>query len=111
MVDRETLGAVAVLTMNGPPVNALNTKMYNALIARIGELENDSAVRVVVMRAASDIRVFSAGGDIKEFDQFFTRGEGYKICRLTHEINNRLEKLPQITIAALEGPALGGGAE
>jgi enoyl-CoA hydratase len=111
MVHRETIGAVALLTMDGPPVNALNTGMYNALIERIAELEHDTSVRVVVMRAASSIRVFSAGGDIKEFERFFTPGEGYKICKLTHEINNRLEALAQITIAAMEGPALGGGAE
>ena len=70
MVHRETIGAVAMLTMDGPPVNALNTGMYNALIERIAELEDDPSVRVVVMRAASGIRVFSAGGDIKEFDRY-----------------------------------------
>lgn len=111
LVRREDRGAVAVLTMDSPPVNALNTAMYNALLARVAELEEDATIRVVVLAASPRIKVFCAGGDIKEFDQFFEPGEGYRIARLTHEVNNRIETLSQITIAALEGVALGGGAE
>ena len=85
--------------------------MYEALVQRIGELEQDASVRVVVLRGAPGTRFFSAGADIKEFDEWFNRGEGHKFFRLMHSINNRVERLPQITIAAMEGPALGGGAE
>lgn len=111
LVRREDHGPVSVLIMDSPPVNALNTQLYNALLARVAELENDESVRVVILRAADGMGVFCAGGDIREFDQFFEPGEGYRIARLTHEINNRIERLTQVTIAAIEGPALGGGAE
>lgn len=111
LVRRETFGPVALLTMNSPPVNALNSGMYAALLDRIAELEREVDIRVVILAAAKGLRAFCAGGDIKEFEHFFTPGEGYKICKITHEVNNRIERLPQITVAALDGAVLGGGGE
>jgi enoyl-CoA hydratase len=108
---RETFGPVAVLTLNRPPVNALNTAMYNALIGAIESLEQDSSVRVVILQAAPGSRTFCAGGDIKEFGAFQEREAAYKVSLITHEVNNRIEVLPQITIASFEADVLGGGGE
>jgi enoyl-CoA hydratase/carnithine racemase len=111
ILQRETFGAVAVLTMNRPPVNALNTEMYRAFLSRIDELEGESGIRVLVLTAAPGSRLFCGGADIKEFGDFFTPEAADRVCRMTHEINNRIERLPQITIAALDADVLGGGAE
>ena len=43
---------VATLTLDRPPVNALNTAMYKALIDAIAALEKDRSVRVIVLQAA-----------------------------------------------------------
>jgi len=110
LIRKDTHGAVVLLTMDHPPVNALNSEMYAALLERIGELESDPEVRVMVL-AAAGTRAFCAGADIKEFDQFFEGDKAYEICKITHEINNRIELLPQVTIAAMEGACLGGGGE
>jgi enoyl-CoA hydratase/carnithine racemase len=111
ILERETFGPVAVLTMNRPPVNALNTEMYRAFLDRIFELEGDNSIRAVVLTAAPGSRLFCAGADIKEFGDFFNPEAADRVCRMTHEINNRIEQLPQITIAAMDADVLGGGAE
>jgi enoyl-CoA hydratase len=111
IVRLSTQGPVAVLTMDRPPVNALNDAMYLALSRELDRLETRSDVRVVILTAGRGLRVFSAGADIKDFERLFDHGESYRFCRLAHEVNNRFERLPQITIAAIDGAALGGGAE
>jgi len=111
LIEREAYGPVALLTMNRPPVNALDETLYRAFADRLDELEQDRAVRVVVLAAAKGLRAFSAGADIKDFERLFEPGEGYRFCRLAHEVNNRFEALPQVTIAAIDGAVLGGGAE
>jgi enoyl-CoA hydratase/carnithine racemase len=107
---RDTHGAVAVLTLDRPPVNALNFAMYEALLAALDEIERDRSVRVLVLTTAPGMRLFSAGADIKEFDRLFA-GESMRFWRIAHEVPNRIEALPIVTIAAVDGAVLGGGAE
>ena len=102
---------LAVLTMDRPPVNALDEVMYEALSRRLDELEGRKDIRVVILAAAKGLRAFSAGADIKDFERLFDPGESYRFCRLAHEVNNRFERLSQITLAAIDGAVLGGGAE
>ncbi len=104
------LERVAVLTLDNPPVNALSTRVYAELEARIAALEADEDVRVVVL-AAGGTRAFSAGADIREFERFFAPGEGYNMAVRILRLLSRLEALPKITIAAIDAPALGGGCE
>jgi len=104
-------GPVCVLTLNRPPVNALNTEMYSEIRQHLAAVEGDSGVRAVVIAADDRLPVFSAGADIKEFDKLFSRETAVAFFRLAHEVLNSVERLPQVTLAAIENPAYGGGAE
>lgn len=101
-------GPVALLALDHPPLNLLTLAMRRQLDACLRRLEEDPAVRAVVITGAGE-RAFSAGSDVRELPT--RRGEGRNRARLEHEVFGRLEALPQPTIAAIIGPALGGGLE
>ncbi len=99
--------AVALITLNRPPVNALNA----ALIADIGEaigLAEDPSVRAVVITGEPH---FAAGADISGFQKAFEAGEKDRQASGLTEVVARLENLAKPTIAAIHGFALGGGLE
>lgn len=110
-ISRRNEGPVCVLTLDRPPVNALNLDLYRRLLAILDEIAADTAIRVVVLTAAPGARAFSAGADIKEFERLFDPAEAEIFFHFANEAPTRFEALDKITIAAVEGAALGGGAE
>jgi len=105
----ERRDGVALLTLNRPDVlNALSTRMLEALRARIGEVGADAGVRALVVTGAG--RAFAAGADIAEM-QRMTPLEALAFSRLGHATFAALEDLTVPAIAAVNGFALGGGLE
>lgn len=101
---------VVQLTFNRPDkMNALSTPMLEAFDSALTEIADDNAVRVVVLRGAGG-KAFVAGADIAEYrgDQT-TAFIAYQ--RRGRKVFDKLERLPQPTIAAIDGYALGGGFE
>jgi len=80
--------------------------MYDAL-ADTCELVDTSDVRVFVIRGAGG--VFSSGTDIAQFRDFQTGADGVAYERRLDTVIDRLERVNKITIAAVDGPAVGGG--
>ncbi len=100
-------GFIGTLTFNRPQArNALTWDMYDALVDTC-ELVDTSAVRVLVIRGAGD--VFSAGTDITQFRDFRTGADGVAYERRLDTVIDRLERVNKITVAAVDGPAVGGG--
>src|SRR5581483_4848901 len=108
MVTLEREGPVAVLTFDRPPLNAIDEQMVRELATATEELERDVDVRAVVVRSALD-GVFMAGADITEFQK--VEEEGAERAMLAQQVFTRLAELPQPTVAAINGHALGGGLE
>jgi enoyl-CoA hydratase len=108
LVDRD--GAIVTVTLNRPKqLNAINQTMVRELDELAAGLERDAGARVVIVTGAGD-RAFLAGADITEFQgqtAVDALGFGQRIQRLY----SRIEALPQVTIAAVNGFALGGGCE
>ena len=107
LVEYSVEDAVAVITLNRPPVNALNP----TLIAEIDEavaLAEDDAVRAVVITGAPH---FAAGADIGGFQKAFDEGANDRQASGLTETVSRFENLAKPTIAAVRGFALGGGLE
>ena len=103
-------GGIVTATLNRPKqLNAINGAMVRELDALAAELETDPAARVVIFTGAGD-RAFLAGADISEF-QGLTPVQALGFAQRIQRLYSRIEALPQVTIAAVNGFALGGGCE
>jgi enoyl-CoA hydratase/carnithine racemase len=103
-------GATAFLAVDRPEArNAVSLSLMRELDDAITQVEASDA-RVLVVRGNGD-RVFISGGDIKEFAALRTTGEAREMALRMRTLLDRLASLPIPVIAALNGDALGGGAE
>ncbi|BDG61061.1 enoyl-CoA hydratase-related protein [Caldinitratiruptor microaerophilus] len=99
----------AVVTLDHPPVNALNAPLLTELEAVVAELEGDESVRAVIIHGAGE-KAFAAGADITEFPRL-SPDQAESLSRRGQAIFDRLSALPKPVIAAVHGYALGGGCE
>lgn len=107
-VSIERAGGVAVIRMDRPPMNALNLQMQRELQEAATEVSGDESVRAVIVFGGS--KVFAAGADIKEMVGMNFTDMSYAAQSL-HQAFNSIASIPQPTIAAINGYALGGGCE
>lgn len=101
-VTCETLGDIAVVTIDNPPVNALSTAVRIALMSLADDLDADPMVRAVVLVGQG--KVFVGGADISEFDRPLE-------SPFMPDLVARIEHSGKPWIAAVQGAALGGGLE
>ena len=100
-------GAVAQITLDRPPVNALNAELIADIAAAIEEAA-DPAVRAVVINGTKH---FAAGADIKRFVDAFEGDGNEPMASGLGDVVVALEHLDKPVIAAISGYALGGGLE
>ena len=109
-VQLEVADQIATVTIDRPKaLNALNTETLSELKECFSELEKQKDVRVVILTGGGN-KAFVAGADISEMVNA-TPAEGRAMSLLAMEAFNKLENMPQVTIAAVNGYALGGGCE
>lgn len=107
LVEYTTEGAVGLLALNRPPVNALNAELADDIAAAL-TLAADPAVRALVITGGKH---FAAGADISRFKTSFDSGENQEQASELIAAIWQLENLAKPTIAAVSGYALGGGLE
>lgn len=100
---------IATLTIQSPPANALSTVLLNDLAHQLNEVENNEAVKAIILKG--DGRFFSAGADIKEFTSLQDASDYEAVARNGQQLFERIEKFSVPVIAAIHGAALGGGLE
>ena len=100
---------LAVVTINRPPVNALNQEVMDELEKTFEELPKDNSVRAVIITGAGE-KAFVAGADIGEFPRL-NKENGEKMSRRGQEVFQKIADFPAPVIAAVNGFALGGGLE
>jgi len=99
-----TQGAVAVITLDNPPVNGLGYELRSGIIAGLDRALADPAIKSVVLIGAG--KSFSGGADIREFN---TPKAGAEPTLGT--LIRAIEASPKPVIAAIHGVAMGGGLE
>jgi 3-hydroxyacyl-CoA dehydrogenase len=99
-IERE--GAVALIVIDHPPVNAMSYAVRAPLLAAIEACDGDADIHAIIIHGTG--RHFVAGADISEFD-------AGPQPPLLNDVLLRLEACTKPVIAALHGATLGGGAE
>lgn len=103
-------GHIGLITLNRPDeLNALNYDTLERLGSLIEQIRLDAKdIRVVIVKAEG--RAFSAGADLKE-RRTLTEQQVRRNVRKIRDVFTALERLPQPTIAMINGFAFGGGFE
>lgn len=101
-VQLERHGAIAVVTLNVPPVNALGRAVRAALIDTVDQINDDPSIKAVVLTGAG--KLFVGGADISEFER--PPEEPH-----LPDVLKRIEESPVPWVCAVHGMALGGGLE
>jgi enoyl-CoA hydratase/carnithine racemase len=112
---RETLGIIAVLTLNRPETrNSLSEGLIAELHAALAEIHDDARVRAVVIAATGP--AFCAGHDMKELTARRSdadRGRGYfaEIMNACSAMMQAIVRLPKPVVAAVQGVATAAGCQ
>jgi enoyl-CoA hydratase len=106
----EVEDGVGVVTFNRPAVlNAVNAKTITELGDVVSRVEGDPSVRALILTGAGE-KAFVAGADIAAMSTM-PPADARRFAETAHAVLARLEALPIVTIAAVNGFALGGGCE
>jgi len=109
LIIAELEAPISILTFNRPEaMNALSTELLGQLDAVLDQLARSSDVRVIILTGAG--KAFVAGADIAEMSQFDPL-QARRFAALGQRLMHRLEGMSKVTIAAVNGYALGGGCE
>lgn len=102
--------AVATVTLDHPPANALSRAVLDELDRIIADLDQNKEVRAVVITGAG--KMFAAGADIKEISEIESGKTGERLSAQGQAVMNRIERMGKVVIAAVNGLfCLGGGLE
>jgi len=106
-VRSTTVGDVALLEVDNPPVNVLSPGVPESILAAVETAERDPGVAAIVLRGAG--RTFIVGADLTTL-QRAAHGELNAAANL-HDLLARLEDCGKPIVMAIHGNALGGGLE
>lgn len=109
-VTTERREAVALVTIDNPPMNALSAALLDELEAEIDALDADAGVRAIVLRGGGE-RAFVAGADIKEFPALRETASEGGSARGIQRLGHRMDAADTPFVAAIHGYCLGGGLE
>ena len=104
----ETGGGVATIRMDRPKMNAINVQLLDELTEAANAVGADPDVRAAVVWGGP--RIFAAGADIGRFTGLDPAGARI-LSRRFNDAFLAVENMPQITVSAVNGYALGGGME
>jgi 3-hydroxyacyl-CoA dehydrogenase/enoyl-CoA hydratase/3-hydroxybutyryl-CoA epimerase len=109
-IEREGDLAVVWFDLPGEKVNKFSSSVMTEFAAVVDELERASDIKRVVV-ASGKPSIFVAGADVSEFSKATSAEQAREYVRFGQQTLHRFSKLPQVTVAAVNGACLGGGCE
>lgn len=111
VVLREDEGDVAVLTLRRPRVlNALSHHVFEQIGAHMRDIKDHAQIKAVVLTGFGS-KAFAAGADVTELARLKDGADATRVCLRDQSAVNLVANLGKPVVAALNGLALGGGAE
>lgn len=113
MFEIEEKGKRLVLTLNRPPVNAINDEWLKRLHGILNDIERRNDIAVLHIRSSQ--KVFCAGMDVVHIRTLTERPDGADamvadVAQFQRAFA-KIEAMPQVVLAEIGGAALGGGLE
>ncbi|NVD34538.1 enoyl-CoA hydratase [Marinobacter lutaoensis] len=108
-IQLEKRGHIAVLTINNPPANTWTAESLAALIRTVETLDADDNIFALVVTGQGE-KFFSAGADLKTFADG-DKARANEMARLFGDAFATLTAFRGVSIAAINGYAMGGGLE
>lgn len=108
-VRYETDGAVATLTVDHPPANALSNQVLAEIEDSLSQAEADASVRALIFTGAGE-KFFVAGADITEFLKIPKEHYAERTAK-GQKVTLQMETMGKPVIMAINGYCLGGGCE
>jgi 3-hydroxyacyl-CoA dehydrogenase/enoyl-CoA hydratase/3-hydroxybutyryl-CoA epimerase len=107
-----THGEIGILEFNTPDAsaNVLGSEALTEFDRRLDEIAGMTNIKSLLITSGKK-SIFIAGADIREIESLTDPKEASEKCGLGKQVLDKLEKLPQITIAVINGACLGGGYE
>lgn len=106
---RTAAPAVRHVTITAPPANALSLPLLDGLTAVLDQADADGGAKVVIVSSGLD-GFFAAGADIRHLAKT-DAGSFMAYGSQMRAVNDRIAAAPWISVAAVDGLALGGGLE
>lgn len=103
----EIIDSVAIVTINRPPLNALNSEAYGELFEVFYKLSKNEDIKVVILTGSGE-KSFVAGADVNEFLEF-TAENGLIYTRRNQSVREFIRKYNKPVICSVNGLAYGGG--
>lgn len=103
---------IAILSMDvvDKTMNVLKAEFGEQVSEVLDDIEKDDQIKGVVIISGKD-NSFVAGADVTMLDSLQTAAEVEAVSKAGHQVFNRIENFKKPIIAAINGPALGGGLE
>ncbi len=108
-IIEKIVGHTAVLTMNNPPANTWTAESLQLLKQKVIELNVNKDIYALVITGAGE-KFFSAGADLKLFADGY-KGNAASMAKYFGEAFEALSNFRGVSIAAINGYAMGGGLE
>ncbi|MCP1335454.1 enoyl-CoA hydratase/isomerase family protein [Futiania mangrovi] len=113
MISYEREGDHGAIVLSRPPVNAMGADFVETFHAALDRAEADGPRAALVIRSTQ--RCFCAGADLAMISALFDAPDGplrmHDYVAGLHALFDRLEAFPAVTVAAINGAAMGGGLE
>ncbi|WP_087972372.1 enoyl-CoA hydratase-related protein [Oceanobacillus rekensis] len=101
---------IAIIELNAPPANTLSAAMISELRVALKHIQEETNIHAVILTGSG--KFFAAGADIREFvPAMGDYDKGFAMSQAGQALCNEIEALTKPVIAAINGPALGGGLE
>ncbi|MDY0395002.1 enoyl-CoA hydratase-related protein [Virgibacillus halophilus] len=110
LIELDDKDSIATITINTPPANTLSSASIKELRSAVRVMNESEHIHAIIITGKG--RFFAAGADIKEFvPALGDDAQGLALSKAGQALCDEVEKCRKPVIAAINGPALGGGFE